>query len=126
MTVGGSVLLGLLLYSTNTLLKFRIQEDYRHEHYVWCSPAFEAAKLSRYALGATTPPSSDPVSIYRPGVTEEPELLRKYYKEAEDVLSEIRARLRIRPGDEFVEIESCDRQLFDKRFKRYYRPREDF
>jgi hypothetical protein len=55
----------LILYSTNTYLKYRIQEDYRHEHHVWCSPAFEAAKLGRYMLGATTPPSSDPASIYR-------------------------------------------------------------
>jgi hypothetical protein len=55
----------LILYSANTYLKYRIQEDYRNEHHVWCSPAFEAAKLGRYTLGATTPPSSDPASIYR-------------------------------------------------------------
>jgi hypothetical protein len=55
----------LILYSTNTHLKYRIQEDYLREHYVWCSPAFDAAKLGRYALGAGTPPSSDPASIYR-------------------------------------------------------------
>jgi hypothetical protein len=55
----------LVLYSTNTLLKFKIQERYRGEHHVWCSPAFEAAALGRYAPGAGTPPSSDPASIYR-------------------------------------------------------------
>ena len=49
----------LLLYSTNTYLKFRIQRDYRREHHVWCSPTFEAAKLGRYVRGAGTPLSSD-------------------------------------------------------------------
>jgi hypothetical protein len=55
----------LLLYSTNTYLKYRIQRDYRREHHAWCSPTFEAAKLGRYVRGAATPPSSDPASIYR-------------------------------------------------------------
>jgi hypothetical protein len=55
----------ILLYSTNTYLKYRIQRDYRREHHVWCSPTFEAAKLGRYVLGAATPASSDPASIYR-------------------------------------------------------------
>jgi hypothetical protein len=55
----------LLLYSTNTYLKFRIQDQYRGEHYVWCSPSFSAEKLSKYALGSNTPASSDPASIYR-------------------------------------------------------------
>jgi hypothetical protein len=55
----------LLLYSTNTYLKFRIQQQYRGEHYVWCSPAFAAEMLNKYALGAGMPPSSDPASIYR-------------------------------------------------------------
>jgi hypothetical protein len=55
----------LLLYSTNSYLKFRIQRDYRGEHHAWCSPTFEAAKLGRYVRGAGTPPSSDPASIYR-------------------------------------------------------------
>jgi hypothetical protein len=57
--------LPLILYSTNTYLKFRIQEDYRKEHYVWCSPAFDATKLGKYAVGSSTPPSSDPASICR-------------------------------------------------------------
>jgi hypothetical protein len=55
----------LLLYSTNTYLKFRIQEDYRGEHYVWCSPTFSAGVVGKYSLGSGTPPSSDPASIYR-------------------------------------------------------------
>jgi hypothetical protein len=55
----------LLLYSTNTYLKFRIQEDYRGEHHAWCSPVFAAETLNKYAIGAGTPPSSDPASIYR-------------------------------------------------------------
>jgi hypothetical protein len=32
---------------------------------VWCSPAFSAGSLNKYSLGSTTPPSSDPASIYR-------------------------------------------------------------
>jgi hypothetical protein len=55
----------LLLYSTNTYLKFRIQEDYRQEHYAWCSPTFAHDSVGKYARGAGTPPSSDPASIYR-------------------------------------------------------------
>ena len=55
----------LLLYSTNTHLKYRIQERYRSEHHVWCSPSFSAAKLNKYAMGSGTPPSADPASIYR-------------------------------------------------------------
>jgi hypothetical protein len=55
----------LLLYSTTTYLKFRIQQDYRAEHYAWCSPVFAAETLNKYGIGAGTPPSSDPASIYR-------------------------------------------------------------
>jgi hypothetical protein len=55
----------LLLYSTNTYLKFRLQDRYRGEHHVWCSPAFSAEKLGKYSLGSNTPASSDPASIYR-------------------------------------------------------------
>jgi len=32
---------------------------------VWCSPNCSAAALNRYSLGSTTPPSSDPTTIYR-------------------------------------------------------------
>lgn len=56
----------LVLYSTNTALKHRIQRDYLHGlHYCWCSPAFDASKLAGYARGSEMPPSSDPCSIYR-------------------------------------------------------------
>lgn len=55
----------LLLYSTNTYLKFRLQEDYRGVHHVWCSPIFSASTRGRYELGAGQPPTSDPASIYR-------------------------------------------------------------
>jgi hypothetical protein len=55
----------LLLYSTNTYLKFRIQDQYRGEHHAWCSPSFSAEKLNKYVLGSGTPASSDPASIYR-------------------------------------------------------------
>ena len=56
----------LLLWSTNTHLKYRIQQTFfGGRHYVWCSPAFEGAALPRYAIGSGQPPSSDPASIYR-------------------------------------------------------------
>lgn len=55
----------LILFSTNTYLKFSLQERHRGEHHVWCSPTFAAEKLDKYALGAGTPPSSDPATIYR-------------------------------------------------------------
>jgi hypothetical protein len=54
----------LLLYSTNTYLKFLMQDRYRGEHYVWCSPSFSAQKLNKYSLESNTPASSDPASIY--------------------------------------------------------------
>jgi hypothetical protein len=56
----------LILYSTNTHLKFRIGRDLLgDQHYVWCSHVFNAGTLGRYAIGAAMPPSSDPCSIYR-------------------------------------------------------------
>jgi hypothetical protein len=91
--VGGAP---LLLYSTNTYLKFRIQEDYRKEHHVWCSPAFEAAKLGRYAIGAGTPPSSDPASIYRN--------LCRAVKEADDHDSKIAEQKKVLLG---LAVEWC-------------------
>lgn len=54
----------ILLYSTNPFLKYRIQQEYRGQHFAWCSPVFDARVLNRYALGADQPPSSDPYSIY--------------------------------------------------------------
>lgn len=56
----------LLLWSTNTWFKYRIQQDFfGGVHYVWCSPEFEGAKLGKYALSSSQPPSSDPCTIYR-------------------------------------------------------------
>jgi hypothetical protein len=56
----------VLLYSTNTQLKFRISRDFLGgNHYCWCSPVFSAKNVARYARGASTPPSSDPCSIYK-------------------------------------------------------------
>jgi hypothetical protein len=54
----------LVLYSTNTYLKFRIQREYRETFFAWCSPVFEGKKRSRFDVGAGQPPSSDPHSIY--------------------------------------------------------------
>jgi hypothetical protein len=54
----------LLLYSTNTLLAYRIgQRYYGAEHYVWCTPHFDPRSQAR--LEATVPPSSSPAEIYR-------------------------------------------------------------
>ena len=54
----------LLLYSTNTLLAYRIgQRYYGAEHYVWCTPHFDPRAQAR--LEATVPPSSSPAEIYR-------------------------------------------------------------
>lgn len=55
----------LVLYSTQTYLKFRIQHDFIGKHRVWCSPVFDAEKQNRYAVGAGLAPTSDPASIYR-------------------------------------------------------------
>lgn len=55
----------LVLYSTQTYLKFRIQQDFIGKHRVWCSPVFDADKQSRYAVGANQPDTADPISIYR-------------------------------------------------------------
>jgi hypothetical protein len=56
----------VLLYSTNTALKYRINRDYLGGlHYCWCSENFDARKVNKYARGGAMPPSSDPCSIYR-------------------------------------------------------------
>jgi hypothetical protein len=56
----------LLLYSTNTTLKYRIQKQFCGDrHHVWCSPFFEGAALNKYAIGRNQPASSDPSTIYR-------------------------------------------------------------
>ena len=53
----------LLLYSTNTLLAYHINQTYYGDiHYVWCSPFFGAANMpSPYR---PNPPSSSPQGIY--------------------------------------------------------------
>ncbi len=53
----------LLLYSTNTLLAYHINQTYYGEvHYVWCSAFFGAANIpSPYR---PNPPSSSPQEIY--------------------------------------------------------------
>jgi hypothetical protein len=57
---------GLLLYSTNSLLKYRIQERFGPRlHYVWCSECFDGASVARHATGSGLPPSSNPAEIYR-------------------------------------------------------------
>lgn len=53
----------VVLYSTNTLLAFRIAEKYyQGKHYVWCAPYFSANSLPE--AERTTPPSSTPSAIY--------------------------------------------------------------
>ncbi|HSG39800.1 MAG TPA: hypothetical protein VLE27_09200 [Thermoanaerobaculia bacterium] len=53
----------LVLYSTNTLLAYRINQQYYGEiHYVWCSPFFSAAADS---IDVAMPPSSTPCDICR-------------------------------------------------------------
>lgn len=54
----------LILYSTNTWLAYVIGERfYGGEHYVWCTPDFDARALAR--IDQTAPPSSSPAEIYR-------------------------------------------------------------
>ena len=56
----------VLLWSTNTYLKFNIQRLFRRDkHFVWCSPVFEGSAQPRYAIGASQAASSDPATIYR-------------------------------------------------------------
>jgi hypothetical protein len=51
----------LVLYSANTLLAYRINEDfYRQTHFVWCSPFFSASAAS---IDVQMPPSSTPCDI---------------------------------------------------------------
>ncbi len=54
----------LVLYSVNTLLAYFINEHYyNHEHFVWCSPFFDAKSLPPYSF--VLPPTSSPSEIYR-------------------------------------------------------------
>ena len=52
-----------ILYSANTWLAYTISKKfYRDEHWVWCSPHFDAGSISRRDY--TNPPSSTPGAIY--------------------------------------------------------------
>ena len=54
----------LVLYSANTWLAFQIAERYyRAQHYVWCTPYFDASNHA--SLTYTVPPSSSPAEICR-------------------------------------------------------------
>src|SRR4051794_30454429 len=54
----------LVLYSANTLLAYRINEQfYQQIHFVWCNPFFSAT--SPRAIDVQMPPSSTPCDICR-------------------------------------------------------------
>jgi hypothetical protein len=55
----------LVLYSTQTYLKFRIQQDFIGKHRVWCSQVFDAEKQNPYELGSGQAPTSDPKAIFK-------------------------------------------------------------
>lgn len=53
-----------ILYSTNTVLAYRINRKYYGDvHYVWCAPEFGSAPLGGGAPG--NPPTSRPLHRYR-------------------------------------------------------------
>ena len=54
-----------LLYSVNTKLAYYINESFYDQHYVWCSPVFDTARLDEYSLFKKIPPSSNPFTIYQ-------------------------------------------------------------
>ena len=54
-----------LLYSTNTFMKFYINENYRGGvHYIWFSENFDSGTLGSYVPGSGVPPTSNPKDIY--------------------------------------------------------------
>lgn len=54
----------LILYSANSWLAYVIGERfYGGEHYVWCTPDFDARSLA--SVDQVVPPSSSPSEIYR-------------------------------------------------------------
>src|SRR5271168_3001621 len=54
----------IVLYSANSWLSYVIAERYYHgEHYVWCTPAFDAR--SHFAQEWHVPPTSSPFEIYK-------------------------------------------------------------
>lgn len=81
----------LLLWSTNTLLKFRIQHQFFGQvHHVWCSPTFEAAAKGKYEIGRDQPASSDPASIYR--------ALKAFQEQPDDHDSKVAEQKKVLPG----------------------------
>jgi hypothetical protein len=57
---------GPLLYSTNTLMNFIIQQRFRSDiHWVWCSEVFDSRKSGSYSDASLVAPSSNPADIYR-------------------------------------------------------------
>jgi len=58
-----SVTNNIVLYSANTWLAYNIAERYYHgEHYVWCTPFFDAEVLPKRQY--TVAPTSSPKDIY--------------------------------------------------------------
>jgi hypothetical protein len=56
----------LVLYSTNTFLKFHIQQRFRNDvHWVWCSEIFDSSKAEPLSPNSLIAPSSSPADIYR-------------------------------------------------------------
>lgn len=55
----------LLLWSAGSLVRYKVNQRYFGHHFVWCSPAFEAAALSRNSIGSQIAASSDPATLYR-------------------------------------------------------------
>ena len=55
----------VLLWSAGNRVTHYISENFFGQHYVWCSPTFDASAVERGKTGYAQPPSSDPVSIYR-------------------------------------------------------------
>jgi hypothetical protein len=55
-----------VLYSTNTFLKFHIQQRFRNDiHWVWCSEIFDSSKAAPLSPNSLIAPSSSPADIYR-------------------------------------------------------------
>ena len=64
--IGAANSIGPVLYSTNTFLKFLIQQKFRGDvHHVWCSQHFAVPIGPAYQGSAQVPPSSTPADIYR-------------------------------------------------------------
>lgn len=53
----------ILLYSVNSYLAFYINEMFYGQHFVWCSPVYDTAKLDASSLYKKIPASSNPSTI---------------------------------------------------------------